>query len=687
MPLRCPFAIEIPKPCAAMDPYRVQSTSSLPSTSSHLQGKIVDNDDGHPSSHMPTLLASTRQAKPETKEDLELIDAMPEPDAPVPKEPVKLAVQENTMETMASAMNAECFESGVHPSADFKYLIDSIVAVHTQELCKMQAELVQVRNANEALKLRNTRIGSSDSFDSDDAIGITLSAPSNSPCQGLADKRQRRRRRRGPDFVEMVLKELGEDSTTLNLPEGASTDSFFSDAVDTPQGDHERADSTDACQVSFTRCQRAKAFLISNTFEGAIVFLLFVYVLFMACELQYIGYETGYVLGMHDASVISESSFAQLRNFFFIGDKVFTACFVVDVLVRITFLRLDFWKSAMNWLDFVVTAASVVELILVNAVDLNVLRLVRICKVARSLRMVTLTTSLHSLQLLIKCLWASFDMLFWSFCLLTMIQCVAGIIVSLLAQSYMQDDQVDPEARRLVFRYYGTFTRTFLTMFEILFANWAPACRILVETNEWFTLFFLIYRCVIGFAVLNVVNAVFVQQTLKTASSDEELQFRQKQIEVDRYTRKVRQFFKTIDESGDGSITFDEFSQLVESPKLKFWVSQLELEYHDLLSLFEMMDDGDGEITLDEFIEGAARLKGSAKSIDIWRLETKLEVLLSAILAKTSQQGDQSVNLEEVFQAAGVKQIHSTTFGRKPTVKTDMSFADRSDTHLPPVNL
>lgn len=29
----------------------------------------------------------------------------------------------------------------------------------------------------------------------------------------------------------------------------------------------------------------------------------------------------------------------------------------------------------------------------------------------------------------------------------------------------------------------------------------------------------------------------------------------------------------------------------------RFWMSQLELEYHDLLSLFEFLDNGDGEIT------------------------------------------------------------------------------------------
>eukprot|EP00913_Durusdinium_trenchii_P020487 g19246.t1 len=109
-----------------------------------------------------------------------------------------------------------------------------------------------------------------------------------------------------------------------------------------------------------------------------------------------------------------------------------------------------------------------------------------------------------------------------------------------------------------VYQYYGTFTRSFLTMFEIMFANWGPPCRVLVDNvSEWFSAFFLFYRCVLGFAVLNVVNAVFVQQTMKTASSDEDLAFKQKQKDMATYTKKVKKLFSTIDYSGDGSINLD----------------------------------------------------------------------------------------------------------------------------------
>ena len=84
---------------------------------------------------------------------------------------------------------------------------------------------------------------------------------------------------------------------------------------------------------------------------------------------------------------------------------------------------------------------------------------------------------------------------------MTFFQCVAGLIISTLCRDFIDDPNQDRETRENVFkplafqhlhytqgvdRYFGTFTRTFLTMFEILFANFVPSCRILVESvSEW----------------------------------------------------------------------------------------------------------------------------------------------------------------------------------------------------------
>ena len=72
------------------------------------------------------------------------------------------------------------------------------------------------------------------------------------------------------------------------------------------------------------------------------------------------------------------------------------------------------------------------------------------------------------------------------------------------------------------------------------------------------------------------MGAVFVQRTLKTANSDEDLAYRQKEKEIQSYTRKVRKLFSSMDDSGDGALSLEEFSKLVSSPKLKFWMSGLD---------------------------------------------------------------------------------------------------------------
>ncbi|CAJ1359958.1 unnamed protein product [Effrenium voratum] len=335
----------------------------------------------------------------------------------------------------------------------------------------------------------------------------------------------------------------------------------------------------------------------------------------------------------------------------------------------------------MNYIDVMVTLVSLVEFLSFWALlaDSNVnvnpvlFRLLRIGKMARAIRMVTMNSVLQSLQILTRCLVSSTNMLFWTFCLLTFFQCVAGMVAATLCRGFLEDESQDLGLRNEVFKYYGTFSRTILTMFEILFANWSPPCRVLVENiSEYFSIFFLVYRCIIGFAVLNVVGAVFVQQTMKIASTDEQLAFKQKERELASYTRKVKKLFQTMDVSGDGTINFEEFSKLVQSPMLQFLLSQLDLEYHDLLSLFEFLDNGDGQITLAEFIDGAAKLRGNAKALDIWRIETKIEVFFGEVLAALRVE----TNVQQAFEQHNFKNVTLITESRRTVVFAELRAFD-----------
>jgi len=64
-------------------------------------------------------------------------------------------------------------------------------------------------------------------------------------------------------------------------------------------------------------------------------------------------------------------------------------------------------------------------------------------------------------------------------------------------------------------------------------------------------------------------------------------------------------------------ISWDEFSKLLTDPSLKMWMSAMDLDIADIKGLWNLLDDGKGHIVVDDFIQGAARVKGPAKGFDM----------------------------------------------------------------------
>ncbi|CAK8990591.1 unnamed protein product, partial [Durusdinium trenchii] len=86
-----------------------------------------------------------------------------------------------------------------------------------------------------------------------------------------------------------------------------------------------------------------------------------------------------------------------------------------------------------------------------------------------------------------------------------------------------------------------------------------------------------------------------------------------------------------------------DFNQALQKPELRSWMATLDLESYDLVNLFHLIDDGDGRITVAEFLDGAIRLRGLAKSVDLAqvlnttrRVDVKIEALLMSMKELTN---------------------------------------------------
>merc|ERR1719512_294767 len=131
-----------------------------------------------------------------------------------------------------------------------------------------------------------------------------------------------------------------------------------------------------------------------------------------------------------------------------------------------------------------------------------------------------------------------------------------AMVNSSLLEDFIKDGSQDIEARSEVYRKWGSFIRAFVSMFEITLANWGPQCWMLMNhVNELWGLFFIVWRCVVGFAVIQVITSVFIQHTFKVASRDEDIMIQEKQKASEAYLRHLDRLFSDLDESGDGQIS------------------------------------------------------------------------------------------------------------------------------------
>eukprot|EP00927_Polykrikos_kofoidii_P031186 TRINITY_DN26854_c0_g1_i1.p1 TRINITY_DN26854_c0_g1~~TRINITY_DN26854_c0_g1_i1.p1 ORF type:complete len:577 (+),score=94.03 TRINITY_DN26854_c0_g1_i1:48-1733(+) len=350
-------------------------------------------------------------------------------------------------------------------------------------------------------------------------------------------------------------------------------------------------------------------------------------------QLQLQGYDIGHALNVRGYSNPAGKTSVVMLTVCTVAEYAVTVLFTLELVLRLWAFRLNFFRDRMNVFDAVVVIFSLFKW-LADLTDMNplVVRVLKLCRIARMVRFMKFSSLMDNMLLLVKCLAASVGVLAWSLCILVVVQCVAGVLVSQAVFPYLLDSSQPVNTRTLVFGYYGTFSRSMLTMFEITFANWAPPCRVLVDNiSEAFTTFFLVYRCLVGFCVLNVVQAVFLQQTMKVAQEDTDVMIMQKKRAHSCWSNKLAMVFSHLDCSGDGFITRQEFADMLMEQETRLMMQSLDIEIFDMELLFRVLAGEDSVITIDEFIDGAARIKGSAKAIETIQILEELRAIQESV--------------------------------------------------------
>eukprot|EP00439_Symbiodinium_sp_Y106_P019114 s97_g2.t1 len=139
-----------------------------------------------------------------------------------------------------------------------------------------------------------------------------------------------------------------------------------------------------------------------------------------------------------------------------------------------------------------------------------------------------------------------------------------------------------------------------------------------------------------------------MKDTLEAAQSDAEHQVAEKLKRKAQYVEKLEVMFKAIDETGNGMITEERLNQLLCNPTVRAYLETLDLAVPEGTALFHILDNGDGEVTLEDPCQGPARaIDQVALHADIRQLDHKLAVavqLLSDWERSPDRSGTQSID-------------------------------------------
>lgn len=355
-------------------------------------------------------------------------------------------------------------------------------------------------------------------------------------------------------------------------------------------------------------------------FETVFVMLIVLNTVFIAVELQYHGIQRGHELGYPKFTNTAEEAWPGARQVFDISEVFFGICFTLEISIKLAGLRRKFIWDWWNWFDFGIVLFWLVEQIAKGLIEFDplLLRIARLVRLLRLLRLVRTIQGFDSLYLMTTAMRGSLLVLLWSAILLFIVQLLVALLLNNVLEAYIRDDKNAATHRLQVFEYFGTSSRATLTMFEITLGNWPPVARLLQENvSEWYMLFSVVHKLTIGFAVIGVINGVFMQETFKVAASDDKIMMRQKERAQRVHTRKMEALFQLADKDGSGMLDCSEFKEVVGDPAVKTWLGAQELDASDADTLFKLLDNGDGHLTALELVQGVARLKGPARSIDL----------------------------------------------------------------------
>jgi len=323
---------------------------------------------------------------------------------------------------------------------------------------------------------------------------------------------------------------------------------------------------------------------------------------------------------------VAEGEFAGLFN---ICEHMFTLIFFLEWVLRVIAFGMVWIFEWVNMADTVLVFGTgvflkwVAEPMGMELGSFRIITTLRALRLARLARAVRLFPAFKEMWILIHGLTTSAIPLLWTlviaFCVLYVFAIAATELIG------RSPDFKDNEDAQMMF---GNFLRSMFTMVQLITMDTYSdtIIRPMMHIQPFLAIFFVMFIMVGVFIVMNLVTAIIVENAFSIVKEDVESQAKEAETKKRSELKMLSELFMEIDLDGSGELTKDELFASLKNKKVKQMLDLLEMKVVELTETWEVLDDGDGLLTIKEFTDGIRRMKGEAKAKDVADVIKKLKV-------------------------------------------------------------
>jgi len=363
-----------------------------------------------------------------------------------------------------------------------------------------------------------------------------------------------------------------------------------------------------------------RKFVHSAKFDALIGCIIVLNTVLMSVQIEYNGQVIKVI--QIDQCATCDATNPSMEFSFEVCEHIFTIVFALELVIRLACDGRKLLTTIANIADALIVVISCVDAWILTPMNnktlanVGILRLLRLAKLSKVFRVVRVMKAFKSLRVLVTAVVASVGALGWSMTLLFVLELIGAIFLAQVIQPYLEDDKFTVEQKERLWWKFGTWYNAMLTIFEITMAPGGfMQYRFLVdEVSALFGVFFVGYVCVVTFAVVRVITAMFLKATLAASDQDEEKNAKAKVEERKDYAKRLEH---KVDADCSGGINVRELFRWLQTPRMQEWLLDAGLNPEGALRLFNALDPGTGEIAFSDYVTALERMMGQPHSSDI----------------------------------------------------------------------